>query len=104
MKRVYQCKDLVEAQLIKDHLLSFYIESVVHGNFLAGAAGELSALQFPVLWLIDERDYDRARQLIEDFLHVSVDPNIPPWQCPACKEEVDAGFEFCWNCLSPKVR
>ncbi len=102
MKRLYQCKDQVEAQLVKDYLLSFHIETVLHGNYLAGAAGELSALQFPELWLVDERDYDRSRQLIEAYLNAPADPNAIPWQCPVCREEVDAGFELCWNCSTPK--
>ncbi len=102
MKKLYQCSDRVEAQLLKDHLISYHIETVLHGDYLAGAAGELSAFQFPELWLVDERDYDRARQLIDAFLQRQLHPDALAWTCAACGADVDAGFDLCWNCTAPR--
>ena len=102
MKKLYQCRDLIEAQLIKDYLLSRHIETVIHGDYLSGAAGELAAMQFPELWLTDERDHDLALKMIGEFKQMGVEDASPAWQCDSCGEEVDAGFDLCWNCSSSR--
>jgi len=43
MKELYQARDPVEAQLLKDFLASYHIETVTQGEYLTGAAGELSS-------------------------------------------------------------
>jgi hypothetical protein len=51
MKKLYQARDRIEAQLLKDFLASHHITTVVQGDYLSGAAGELPALMFPVIWV-----------------------------------------------------
>lgn len=98
MRELYQSKDRVEAQLLKDFLASYRIRTVVHGEFLSGAAGELPVQPFPVLWVLEERDFDRAKTLVEHFL--SQESAGVEWQCARCGECNEAQFHLCWNCAA----
>ena len=99
MQQLYLARDRIEAQLLHDFLDRHRIRSVVLRDFLVGAAGELPADIAPTLWLIDDEDLARARELLTAFL---TPPAIPadsePWTCPSCGEPVEADFDACWNC------
>lgn len=100
MKQLYQAADRLEAQMLKDYLSREGIETVIIGDLLSGAVGELPANIFPALWVLDDGDLDRGRGLIEQFF------TTPPvsgesWRCTVCGEDIDAGYEICWNCGSP---
>jgi hypothetical protein len=90
----------LQANLLRDHLAAHHIQSVVLGDYLSGAAGELPAVNFPVVWLLEDRDLDRARQLLAEFLA----PAAPDedWTCPACGAAVEGEFTLCWQCGSPR--
>lgn len=96
MKALYQAQDLMEAQLLKDYLAGYHIQTVVHGEYMMGAAGELPVQQFPVLWVVEERDYERAKQLVEHFLHQ--ESATAEWCCSQCGESNEGQFHQCWNC------
>lgn len=96
MKQLYQAKDRIEAQLLKDYLAARHIGTVTQGDYLSGAAGELPALQFPTLWVLEDRDYDIARRLIEEFLNSRTETGR--WQCAQCGEVCEGQFQVCWNC------
>lgn len=83
--------------MLHDALASHHVRTVILGDYLSGAAGELSALQFPEIWLVENDDYCLGRRLIDQYLE---DPahHSPPWRCTHCGETVDAGFNLCWNC------
>jgi len=99
MKRLYQAADRIEAQLLMDFLMDHHVQAVVLGDYLSGAAGELSALEYPSVWLLEERDYALGRKLLEQFQQgVEDKARRPPWNCPNCGESVAAGFDLCWNC------
>jgi hypothetical protein len=100
MKELYQAADRVEAQILKDHLGQEGIETVIIGELLSGAVGELPADIFPTLWVLDDDDLDRGRRLTEQFLNASL-VGGKAWRCPVCGEGVDGGFEICWHCGSP---
>ena len=102
MKRLYQARDRIEAQMLKDFLISHNLQAVVLGDYLSGAAGELPALQFPAVWLIDEGDSFQGQQLLEQFLARGRVENEEGWLCRHCGAAVDAGFEICWNCSTPR--
>lgn len=96
MKPLYQARDRIEAQLLKDFLAGYHIRVLVQGEYLSGAAGELPVIQFPQLWVLEERDYARARELIALFFERDADGE--PWQCPKCGERMEPQFQVCWNC------
>ncbi len=96
MKILYQAADRVEAQLLKDHLCHHHIQVLVQGDYLSGGVGELPALQFPVLWVVEDRDLEPARRLIDQWLAAT--ERLPDWVCPGCGERNEGQFRLCWNC------
>lgn len=96
MQSLYQARDPFEAQLLHDYLRDRHIATVVLGDYLAGAAGQLPALNFPVVWVLEDGDLPRARQLLQEFL--AEGESRGPWRCPACGEVVDGGLLLCWSC------
>lgn len=99
MKSLYQARDMLEAQQLRDMLAAHHIESVVLGGYLSGAAGELPALSFPVIWLAEDDDYRRARQLLDEHLReLERRAAMAPWFCATCGESVEGSFDCCWNC------
>ena len=100
MRVLYQARDSLEARQVLDRLEGEGISAVVLGEHLAGGAGELSALNFPAIWLLDNAQLLRARGVLDRFLE---DRQVAPedaqdWQCPSCGEPVGPEFGLCWNC------
>ena len=99
MLKFYEARDSLEARQLIDALDAHRIEATVLGDFLGGAAGELPAMNFPWVWLINNDDLDAAQEVLDGFLasHGSL-PKAGPWVCRGCGAEVDAGFDICWQC------
>lgn len=87
--------------MLHDALASHHIETVILGDYLSGAVGELCALQFPVIWLVEDEDYSLGRRLVDRYLENPAH-TAPSWRCTQCGETVDEGFDLCWNCSSPR--
>ncbi|MCB1758846.1 MAG: DUF2007 domain-containing protein [Gammaproteobacteria bacterium] len=96
MRELYQARDRLEAQLLADYLAGYHIRTVVHGEFLGGAAGELPVSPGVPLWILEERDFGRARELVDHFL--ARDAGREAWICPRCGERNEAEFHLCWRC------
>lgn len=89
----------------ENRYLVYNIQNIVENNgiatwlkneFAVGAVGDLVPHEsWLELWVIDDADYDRAMQLINDTNQAATDIY---WVCTNCKESNNATFEFCWNC------
>jgi hypothetical protein len=104
MRSLYQAADGLEARLLIADLAAAGIDAVVLGEYLAGAAGELSAFSYPTVWIVDERQLDLAEKVLAGFLAARKDrpAATADWVCGRCAAEVDAGFDICWQCGSPR--
>tara|TARA_Y100001935_G_C17302764_1_gene510325 strand:+ start:1797 stop:2108 length:312 start_codon:yes stop_codon:yes gene_type:complete len=101
MKRLYQAKNEIEAQLIVDYLKDANIDAVLLNRYQSGAAGELSAIEFPWVWLLKSSDYYLAKTLIDSFYKEELsEKNKPDWTCNNCDTQIESQFHFCWNCGS----
>jgi len=99
MKQVYLAKDLVEAQMLKDFLSDQKIEVIVKGEFLMGAVGEIPADTSPSVWVVDEKYFDQARELVQLFGNQSIEPvSDSVWKCLQCDELIEPQFSECWKC------
>jgi len=99
MLKFYEARDSLEARQLIDALAAHRIEATVLGEYLSGAAGELSALNFPWVWLISNDDLPVAQGVLDGFLASRGSlPTKGPWVCPGCGAQVDAGFDICWKC------
>ena len=85
---IHHLKNLLEAEGIRCH---------IKNELLSRLAGEIPFTECaPQLWLMDERDLERARRVVTDFGRDAVAK--PPWQCPNCSEPLEGQFSACWHC------
>ena len=81
-------------QVLEDHA----IPCIVRNDFLSGGAGELPVNEtWPEIWVIDDRDFDRARALVKTIV-ATVRESEPPWRCASCGEQMEGQFTNCWRC------
>lgn len=98
MRTAYYTLDLIEAVLLKDHLVHHGVAASVMNKGVVripydGVASEV--------WVADDAAADEVRALIRGFLRGGreVSPQAAsPWRCEHCQEESPAEFEFCWSC------
>jgi hypothetical protein len=99
MQQLYQAGDRIEAQLLSDLLERRHIPNRILGDYLSGAIGELPADIYPTVWVIDDADLPRARELLQRFQSENrARGETRSWVCRGCGELVDGAFELCWRC------
>ena len=97
MKKLISSESLVTINHYKNLLESEGIASEIKNAILGGIAGEMPLDQvWPELWVIDDLNYERAKQLIDETA-VEESPQ-EPWTCRRCGEENEGQFAACWNC------
>jgi len=94
MLRLTQAPNIAIATLWVDTLREAGIVATVQRQHLLAAAGHLPPDQcLPEIWLDHAEQLNAARDLLRDLQHVPQ----RHWHC-ACGEEVEGGFEQCWQC------
>ena len=98
MTRVYTARILATVANVQNVLEANGIPCLLRNEFLNAGIGELPAAEcWPEVWVADDRDAVRARELIAEAIEISASP-AAPWRCRCCGEEVDAVFAQCWSC------
>ena len=96
MKLLYSDSNALVVNHLRNVIESAGIECRMKNEFLYSAAGEIPPTEtWPELW-VDEADYKRARQMVDEAL--ADKSNLPRWHCGGCGEWVEGQFELCWNC------
>lgn len=68
---------------------------------LSGGIGELPINEcWPEVWVIDESDFDLAKDLIKNALDNAKQDE--DWLCQ-CGEVIEGQFEVCWSCGNKKA-
>jgi len=102
MKKIYTAKHPIDAHLLRGALEGEKIEAIVQGEFLWTARGELpiSPETCPTVWIVDDADYEKALQVLEDFKSQAMPGGIQTeeWKSENCKETNEGQFLECWNC------
>ncbi len=97
MKRIYAAADLIEAQLLKDMLKESAIATEIFNQNARGGTGEIPFTHaYPELWLLDENDENRARDLIREYENSPTPSGVTV--CGKCQEENPRNFASCWQC------
>jgi len=97
MIRCYRAANLLEAHMIQDLLEQAGIETHVFNENAQGGVGEIPFVHtYPEIWLVDEDDLTRARDVIRDYENPVTDTSSR--QCPQCGEMNPGDFQLCWNC------
>ena len=63
MIKIYNAKDITEAQIVKGLLGVYGIEAYVGGQYLQGGVGDLAAMDFSTI-SVEAEDADAARELV----------------------------------------
>lgn len=97
MQPLYSSLNLIEVHHLKNLLEAEGIRCHIRNELLSRLAGEIPFTECaPQLWLLDERDLERARRVVTDCGRGPV--AAPPWQCPSCGETLEGQFSACWHC------
>lgn len=96
MKLVYTHPDSILVAHMRSSIQLAGIECVLRNEFAAGAVGELAPIDAWVeVWVLRDRDFDRAKRVIENLQH---DVQENDWECSQCGKSSPATFEICWHC------
>lgn len=96
MKLIARADHPLQAAIWADTLRAAGIRCEVRNTALSGALGEIPFLECaPQIWLLDERDADRAHAVLQQLRQPVSGPS---WRCPACGEESEPQFGTCWKC------
>lgn len=101
MKKVYTHQNPMIVGNARGLLEGAGIEVVLRNEFAQGAVGELAVFEtWPELWVVDERDFPRAVDLLDRLREA---PQRGDWVCGGCHETNAPSFETCWRCGSPAL-
>ena len=99
MKLVYTHPSIVAVTHIASALERAGISASLRNEYAAGAIGELAPIDaWPELW-IEEKDWERAQEVLDRAGTVS---DLPDWSCANCGRENPGSFEFCYHCGADK--
>lgn len=97
MRKIYSAASLPDAHLVRGLLGQAGIEARVFNENAQGGMGEIPFTHaYPEVWVVEESDEVRARELVRQFERPAV--NLPPVRCPQCAETNPGNFQLCWNC------
>jgi len=97
MKKIYSAANLMEAQIMLDLLGHVGIQARLFNENAQGGLGEIPFTHaYPEVWLINERDLERAQAVVSKYETLPVETGVV--FCPACGEENPRNFQLCWHC------
>ncbi len=97
MKKVTTTADRVMINHYKNILESEGIACRIRNDHLGSIVGEMPFTEaWPELWVVNDLDYDRAKQLVEGTA-LDESPQAE-WRCKKCGETNEGQFAACWNC------
>lgn len=96
MKGVYVASDPANAEIVKDYLAGYGIETYIKGALLWGGQGLLPVDTYPEIWVVNDADAERARALALQLERTRI--NGSAWRCPRCGEQLGPQFTQCWHC------
>ncbi|WP_222937647.1 putative signal transducing protein [Spartinivicinus ruber] len=98
MKLVYTNENRFLVENAKNILENNSIDVQLKNEFLGSSAGSLPPMEtWLELWVVDDRDYDKALKLIEGSFDGTSESR---WMCERCGEMNEGSFDICWNCQS----
>ena len=100
MKLIYTHENPLMVGNARNILEAARIEVFLKNEYVQSGIGETSPIDtWQELWLVDEKDYERAETLLKETLKQD---QGPAWSCSGCGERNEGSFEFCWKCGTAK--
>ncbi len=98
MIKVFEDFELARVGQFQSVLEAAGIRTLLKNQYMNSAMGEIPFVELlPELWILDDRDLARARELIAGLLARPSDTG-PDWSCAECGAEAGGSFTSCWNC------
>ncbi len=103
-KNLYLAANSAEAHIIQGLLIRESIKVNLVGEGLSIAAGGLPADVYQIKILVEEKQYNKARDIINEYEKILKSKNIDQgeWRCTHCDNLNPETFDICWNCNSSK--
>lgn len=102
MKKLTSAPLLVTIHHYRNLLAAEGIRTTIRNEYLGAVLGDIPFTDtWPQLWVVNDLDYDRAKQLI-DGSALDESP-ADAWKCRKCGEENEGQFAACWNCGAPST-
>ena len=97
MHKVYENFDLSRVGRMQSLLESHGIQTFIKNQYSSGALGEIPFVEIcPQLYVLDESDVERARQLLQ--VELPPENQASSWMCPECGIDIEGQFDRCWKC------
>jgi len=98
LKKLTTADSLVTINHYKNLLEAEGIPAFLKNEHLSSIVGEMPFMEvWPELWIKNDLDYDRAKQLI-DASKIEDESPRASWRCKHCDVENEGQFAACWNC------
>lgn len=98
MKKVTSADSIITINHYKNVLTSEGIAAFVKNEHFGSIMGEVPFQEvWPELWVRNDLDLDRAKQLIAEQSSADDTP-ASPWRCANCNAENEGQFAACWQC------
>jgi len=101
MKRLFTATTMIDGanvEMLKGLLEEADIRCMIRNEYLSSAMGEIPFLETsPELWILNDEDYSRAREVLENWRTTRIEHN-DPWVCGDCGETIEGQFTSCWQC------
>ena len=97
MKKVTSADSIITINHYRNLLRAEGIASEIRNEHLGSILGEMPFTEiWPELWVVNDLDYDRARQLVD----AAVADEAPgdDWHCRRCGADNERQFGSCWKC------
>ena len=102
--KIFSSPDQAMVGHLKNLLGMHDITCTIRGEYRNIAFGEIPPNEcWLELWLLDRSQAEQAKQIIKDAL-TPIENNADSWQCPNCKEDMEAQFTDCWSCGTARSR
>ena len=103
MIKVFEDFDIMLVGHYQSVLESNGIDTFMKNQFGTSGAGEVPFVEVvPQLWVLNENDAGRAKELIEELHDDESGESMQAWDCPECGTPQEAAFTHCWKCSTPR--
>ena len=98
MIKILVSQNLVEVETFKDLLDQAGVACTIKNRQGSSLAGEVPFAEvFPELWIINDDDFNLAKELLENW-EKAQPQGATAWKCSHCGEEHSPEFTSCWKC------
>ena len=104
MLKIYESHDRIFVESIKAILEGEGIEHLVKDESSSSLGEVPPIVSCQHVWIIQEKDLERARALVEELESQAALVLGQPWLCTQCNEKLEAQFTTCWSCGAERPR